>query len=92
MCSSKDQWFEAWDDYYAKQDDIRERYHRETQDIKNEALIEQEHTEYMTRVWDAGYGTDTDAYEAYWSRVFDYFQNQPKQELHEQAHACIINT
>lgn len=83
MVSSKDQWFEAWDDYYAKQDDIRERYHQEMQDIKNEPLIEQEHHEYMSKVQAAGFGEDADAYEAYWSRLFEYYNNQPYLDKYE---------
>jgi hypothetical protein len=77
MRSSKDIWFEAWEDYYAKSDSIRERYHREMQDIKNYDLIEQEHNEYMNKVWLAGYGDDQDEYESYWNRSFEYYKNQP---------------
>lgn len=54
-------------------DDKRERYACQLQDIRNEALIEQEYHDYMNRVWAAGYGTDSDAYEAYWKRLEQYF-------------------
>ena len=62
------------DEMFSKQDDIRERYYREMEDIKNYDLIEQEHHEYMNKVWAAGYGTDTDAYEAYWKRTIKYYE------------------
>ena len=77
MISSKDIWFEAWEDYYAKSDSIRERYHREMEDIRNYDLIEQEHHEYMHKVWLAGYGDDQDEYESYWTRALAYYQSQP---------------
>ena len=76
MYSSTQQIDDFLDDMFSKQDDIRERYHREMQDIKNEGLIEQEHHEYMNKVHAAGYGDDQDAYEAYWKRVFDYYEKQ----------------
>ena len=81
MRSSKDIWFEAWEDYYAKSDSIRERYHREMQDIKNYDLIEQEHSEYMNKVWLAGYGEDQDEYESYWNRTLEYYKNQPDEPI-----------
>ena len=77
---SRAQQLEAEEEFYAKQDDIRERYHCQIQDIMNMDLIEQEYTEYMTRVWDAGFGYDSDAYEAHWKRMFDYYQQQPDEE------------
>lgn len=83
MWSSKDQWFEAWEEYYAKQDDIRERYHNELQDIKNYDLIEHEHNEYMNKVYLAGFGEDADAYEAYWDRMFEYYNKQPYVDRYE---------
>ena len=76
MYSSTQQTDDFIDEMFSKQDDIRERYYREMQDIKNYDLIEQEHNEYMNRVWLAGYGDDADAYEAYWTRVFDYYEKQ----------------
>jgi len=58
----------------SENDDKRERYACQLEDIRNEALIEQEHHEYMNRVWEAGYGTDADAYEAYWTRTLKYYE------------------
>jgi hypothetical protein len=34
----------------------------------------------MTKVWDAGFGYDSDAYEANWKRMFDYYENQPDEQ------------
>ena len=65
------------DEMFSKYDDVRERYYREIQDIKNYDLIEHEHHEYMNRVWLAGFGEDADAYEAYWERVLNYYETQP---------------
>lgn len=76
MRSSKDIWFEAWDDYYAKTDSIRERYACQIQDARDDALIEQEYHDYMNKVHASGYGTDTDAYEAYWTRTLQYYEGQ----------------
>jgi hypothetical protein len=42
--------------------------------------IEQEYIEYMTKVWDAGFGYDHDAYEAHWKRMIEYYENQPDEE------------
>jgi len=77
---SRAQQLEAEEEFYAKQDDLRERYHCQIRDMMNMDLIEQEYTEYMTRVWDAGFGYDHDAYEAHWKRMFDYYNNQPDEE------------
>lgn len=81
MYSCKDQWFEAWEEYYAKSDANRERYHREMQDIKNYDMIEREHNEYMSRVQSAGYGDNQDDYESYWNRTLQYYQAQPEPSI-----------
>lgn len=75
MYSSTQQVDDCWDDYFATSDANRERYATETQDIKADNLMKQWHEEYMTKVWDAGYGTDADAYEEYWSRLFKYYEH-----------------
>ena len=72
MRSSKD----ALDEEFSRLDDIRERYHREIEDIKHEGLVEQEWHEYMNKVWAAGYGEDVDAYEAYWKRTLEYYETR----------------
>ena len=71
------QQLEAEEEFYASQDAIRERYACQIEDARREALIEQEHHEYMNKVWLAGYGDDQDEYEAYWKRSFDYYKDQP---------------
>ena len=78
---SRAQQLEVEEEYYAKQDDIRERYNCQIQDLMHDQQTERWYTEYMTKVWDAGYGYDSDAYEAYWSRVEDYFKNEPEDSL-----------
>jgi len=77
---SRAQQLEVEEEFYAKQDDIRERYNCQIRDIMSMDLIEQEYTEYMTKVWDAGFGYDSDAYEANWKRMFDYYENQPDEQ------------
>ena len=53
-------------------DDIRERYHREAEDMRNESLMSDEYAEYMDVVYKAGFGEDAEAYEAYWKRIEQY--------------------
>ena len=65
---------DRWDDYFAKSDDIRERYAAELEDIKADNLQQQWYQDYMTKVWDAGFGTDEDAYEAQWKRTLEYYE------------------
>ena len=66
---------EMWDDYFAKDDAIRERYWREAEDMRNESLMSDEHQEYMQKVYDAGFGEDTEAYEANWARTIEYYES-----------------
>lgn len=73
---SRAQQLEVEEDFYSKQDDIRERYNCQIRDMIQMDDIEQEYTEYMTRVWDAGFGYDSEAYEAYWKRLEAYVNDQ----------------
>jgi hypothetical protein len=75
MYSSKDQWFEAWDDYYAKQHDTRERYHCQIRDMMDMSQVERQYRQHLARAWQAGHGHDLDSYEAYWKRLFKYYEN-----------------
>tara|TARA_R110002020_G_scaffold43764_1_gene126810 strand:+ start:217 stop:447 length:231 start_codon:yes stop_codon:yes gene_type:complete len=50
-------------------DDIRERYASEIQDMIDYEEAEQEHWEYMQKVFEAGFGEDWEAYESYWDRL-----------------------
>lgn len=70
------QQLEAEEEFYAKQDAIRERYACQIEDARREALIEQEMQDYYNKVWEAGFGTDVEAYEAYWKRTFEYYESQ----------------
>ena len=71
---SRAQQLEAEEEFYTKQDAIRERYACQIEDARREALIEQDMQEYYSKVWDAGFGTDCEAYEAYWKRTIEYGQ------------------
>ncbi len=75
---SRAQQLEVEEEFYAKQDDIRERYHCQIRDMMDMSMIAQEYTEYMTKVWDAGYRYDSDAYEAHWKRMLSYYINEPE--------------
>ena len=59
-------------EFGARYDDVRERYACQLQEARQEALNYQWEQEYMTQVWDAGFGTDDVAYEAYWKRLEEY--------------------
>ena len=52
----------------AQYDDIRERYASEIADMRAYEESEREHYEYMQKVYEAGFGEDDEAYEAYWKR------------------------
>ena len=73
---SRAQQLEVEEEFYSKQDDLRERYNCQIRDMIQMGEIEQEYTEYMTKVWDAGFGTDHGAYEASWKRTLEYYEQQ----------------
>lgn len=73
---SRAQQLEVEEEFYAKQDSIRERYACQIEDARREALIDEEMHEYYNKVHAAGYGTDCEAYEAHWSRIFRYYEQQ----------------
>ena len=60
----------------AQYDDVRERYHAERLDMEMYDASEREHYEYMQKVYDAGFGDDEEAYEAYWKTTLDYYEQQ----------------
>ena len=60
----------------AQYDDVRERYASEIQDLRVYEESEREYYEYMQKVYDAGFGDDEEAYEAYWKRTLDYYEQQ----------------
>jgi len=76
MFDEQERMNEMWDDYFAKDDAIRERYWREAEDMRNESLMSDEYQEYMQRVYDAGFGENAEAYEADWKRTLNYYENQ----------------
>jgi len=59
-------------EFGARYDDVRERYASEIRDLEIDNLITADHYEYMQKVYDAGYGDDSDAYEADWKRTIEY--------------------
>ena len=68
---------EMWDDYFAKDDAIRERYASELKDLQMYEESEREHYEYLQKVKDAGYDSPEE-YEAYWKRVEQEAENMPE--------------
>lgn len=78
---SREQQLEVEEEFYSSQDAIRERYSAELRDLRMNNLIEQEYTEYMTKVWNAGFGYDHEAYEAYWKRAFKYYETETDQNI-----------
>ncbi len=72
---SRAQQLEAEEDFYTKQDYIRERYAHELADIKRAEMIERDWYDYMDRVQAAGY-TDAEEYEMYWKRLDEYSNRQ----------------
>lgn len=73
---SRAQQLETEEEFYSKQDATRERYACQIEDARRESLIWQEEQEYMTKVREAGYGTDHEAYEACWKRTLQYYESQ----------------
>ena len=53
----------------AQYDDVRERYASEIRDLEMYAQSEQEHCEYMQKVYEAGFGDDWEAYEAHFQQL-----------------------
>ena len=70
---SRAQQLEAEEEFFAKQDAMRERYACQIEDARREALIEEEMHDYYNKAQAAGYGDDHQAYEDYWTRVYEYF-------------------
>tara|TARA_Y100000310_G_C20056271_1_gene522875 strand:+ start:131 stop:373 length:243 start_codon:yes stop_codon:yes gene_type:complete len=68
---------EAWDDYFAKSDAIRERYASEIEDMRHDDEAEREYYDYLYKVKEAGFETEEE-YEAYWQRALargeEYYQ------------------
>jgi glutathionyl-hydroquinone reductase len=58
-----------WDDYFAKDDAIRERYAAELEDLRADDAAYAYEQEYMQKVYEAGFGDDWQAYEAYFQQL-----------------------
>ena len=53
----------------AQYDDVRERYASEIQDMRYYEESEREHYEYLSKVYEAGFGDDWQAYEAHFQQL-----------------------
>ena len=67
----------------AQFDDVRERYAAELEDLRQDDLQYEWWEEYMTKVWNAGFGDDSDAYEDSWKRTFAYAESGAVDDLME---------
>ena len=84
MYHSYEQYHEHMDhEFGAQYDDHRERYSAEIQEAQNEYELQQWYDEYMTKVYEAGFGDDSEAYEASWKRIFQYAQSGAINDLLE---------
>ena len=70
-------------EFGAQYDDNRERYSAEIQEAQNEYELQQWYDGYMTKVYEAGFGYDSEAYEAMWKRTFEYAQSGAIDDLLE---------
>tara|TARA_B100002019_G_scaffold237863_1_gene212789 strand:+ start:2169 stop:2399 length:231 start_codon:yes stop_codon:yes gene_type:complete len=70
-------------EFASQYDDNRERYSAEIQEAQNEYELQQWYDEYMNKVYEAGFGDDSDAYEASWRRIFKYAQSGAIDDLLE---------
>jgi len=61
---------EMWDDYFAKDDAIRERYASEIQDMRDYEESEREYYDYLQKVKDSGFDSPEE-YEAYWKHLLE---------------------
>ena len=63
-------------EFGAQYDSVRERYASELKDMRINDRIEADYHEYMQKVYDAGFGDDCEAYEAYWKRTLERAEQQ----------------
>ena len=61
-------------EFGAQYDDIRERYHAERLDIEAYEQSEKDYQEYMSKVYQAGFGDDSKAYEDYFNQLDKDYQ------------------
>ena len=67
----------------AQYDDVRERYASEIEDMRQYDLSYEYEMQYRTKVWEAGFGDDLDAYEDPWKRTFAYVESGAVDDLLE---------
>tara|TARA_Y100000356_G_scaffold19168_1_gene13633 strand:+ start:337 stop:585 length:249 start_codon:yes stop_codon:yes gene_type:complete len=61
-------------EFGAQYDDVRERYHAERLDIEAYEQAEEDYYEYMSKVYQAGFGDDSEAYEDYFKQLDKDYQ------------------
>jgi hypothetical protein len=66
-----------------QQDYSKEYIESENEILKFQYELQQRYDEYMTKVYEAGFGNDSEAYEAFWKRTFDYAQSGAIDDLLE---------
>jgi len=71
MFDEQERMNEMWDEYFAKDDAIRERYASERLDIEAEEQSEREYYNYLHKVQEAGFDS-AEEYEASWKRQEQY--------------------
>ena len=67
-------------EFGAQYDDVRERYASEVRDLEIWAESEREHYEYMQKVYDAGFGDDWKAYEAYHKEWIEALEQSEREQ------------
>ncbi|RPG64860.1 MAG: hypothetical protein CBC02_008450 [Flavobacteriaceae bacterium TMED42] len=88
MQDSWEQREEMWDDHFAKDDAIRERYASELEDIKAMERADFYEMEYRQLVIEAGFPDTLEGmgeYEAMWKRTFEYAQSGAIDDLLENV-------
>ena len=63
-------------EFGAQYDDARERYASELEDLRHDDLQSEWYMQYMTKVYEAGFYDDYEAYEDAWTRTLNYYENQ----------------
>jgi hypothetical protein len=72
---------EIWDQEMARYDAVRERYHREAEDMRREDQYYYEHMEYLQKVKDSG--LTEQEYDDRWKRTYTYIKTGAVEEFYE---------
>jgi hypothetical protein len=71
---------EAWDDYFASSDAIRERYASELEDLKADDMAHEHEMQYRQKAYEAGFGDDIESYEESWKRTLEYHEERQEND------------